>query len=121
MQAEGIESITWRRVNEAAGVDEEYVGLVRLIVDGFPTDKTLLPPNLQQYWTMKDDLYLIKNVPFKGHKILIPTDLRVQVLEELYAANQGVIGMFSNAGSRFFWPGLDAPVRQMRLQCRQSN
>ena len=121
MQAEGIESITWRRVNEAAAVDEECVGLVRLIVDGFPTDKTLLPPNLQQYWTMKDDLYVIENVPFKGHKMLIPTDLRVQVLEGLHAANQGVTGMLSNARSRFFWPGLDAAVRQIRLQCRQCN
>ena len=86
-----------------------------LIVNGFPTDKTLLPPNLQQYWTMKDDLYVIENVPFKGHKMLIPTDLRVQVLEGLHAANQGVTGMLSNARSLFFWPGLD--VLSVKYDC----
>ena len=29
--------------------------------------------------------------------------------------------MLSNARDRLFWPGLDAAVRQMRLQCRQCN
>ena len=53
--------------------------------------------------------------------MLIPHALRQQVLEGLHAANQGVTGMLTNARERLFWPGLDAAVRQMRLQCRQCN
>ena len=121
MQAGSVESITWRRVNEAAAVDEECVELVRLIVDGFPELKSSLSPSLQRYWGMKDELYVIEHVPFKGHKMLIPSALRTQVLEGLHAANQGVTGMLANARERFFWPGLDAAVRQIRLQCRQCN
>ena len=120
-QAGGIESITWRRVNEAAAIDEECVALVRLIVDGFPDERSSLPTSLRVYWGMKDELYVIENVPFKGHKMLVPSDLRTRVPEGLHAANQGVTGMLSNARERFFWPGLDAAIRQMRLQCRQCN
>ena len=29
--------------------------------------------------------------------------------------------MLANARSRFFWPGLDAQVRQLRSQCKQCN
>ena len=121
MQADGVESVTWRRVNEAASVDQECVALVRLIVDGFPTDKSSLPSDLQVYWNYRDELYVVENVPFKGHKMLIPRNLRTQVLEGLHAANQGVTGMLANARNHFFWPGLDAAIRQMRLQCRQCN
>ena len=120
-QGDNVDSVTWRRVNEAAAVDEECVALNRLIADGFPGDKGSLPENLQRYWGMQDELYTIENVPFKGKKMLIPLELRPQVLEGLHAGNQGVTGMLANARSRFFWPGLDAAVRQLRLQCRQCN
>ena len=120
-QSDNIESITWRRVNETAAVDEECVGLCRLIIDGFPEQKECLPPLLQNYWGMRDELFVVENVPFKGKKMLVPRTLRSQVLEGLHAANQGVTGMLANARDRFFWPGLDAAVRNMRAQCRQCN
>ena len=120
-QAEGIDSITWRRVQEAASMDEECVSLVRHIVDGFPASKADLPPLLQKYWSMKDDLHVIDAVPFKGRKMLIPTSLRPQVLEGLHIANQGVTGMLANACERFFWSGLGASVWQVRQQCQQCN
>ena len=120
-QGDCIESVTWRRVNEASSVDEESVALARMIADGFPETRNSLPPLLQKYWGMKDELYVIDNVPFKGKKMLIPSTLRSQALEGLHAANQGTTGMLSNARGRFFWPGLDAAIRNMRLQCRQCN
>ena len=120
-QAAGIESITWHRVNESASVNEECVSLTQVITDGFPDSKDMLPDILQKFWGMRDELYVIENVPFKGRKMLIPDDLRPMVLEGLHAGHQGTTSMLSNARSRFFWPGLDAAVRQMRKQCRQCN
>ena len=120
-QADGVESISWARVKAMASMDEECLALNQLIIDGFPNDKTQLSPDMQRYWGMRDELYIINGVPFKGKKMLVPTLLRPQILEGLHAANQGVTGMLSNARDRFFWPGLDADIRQMRLQCRQCN
>ena len=120
-QAGAIESITWEKVKEAAGLDEECLSLVLQITDGFPDQKTSLAPILQKYWGMRDDLYVVDGVPFKGRKMLIPSQLRAQVLEGLHAANQGVTGMLSNARTRFFWPGMDAAVRQLRDHCGQCN
>ena len=120
-QAENIESITWRKVVEAAAVDEECVSLVQQIIEGFPEEKSALPPILQPYWGMRNELYVMDTVPFMGHKMLIPSRLRPFVLDGLHAANQGVTGMLSNARDRFFWPGLDGAVRLVRQQCRQCN
>ncbi len=120
-QAAGIESVTWRRVNESAAVNEECVSLVQVILDGFPDSKDMLPDSLHKYWGMRNELYVIENVPFKDKKMLIPGDLRPMVLEGLHAGHQGTTSMLANARSRFFWPGLDAAVRQTRKQCRQCN
>ena len=119
--ANGIDSVTWEQVKEAASTDEECSSLTSYVVNGFPQNKADLPPLLQKYWSMKDDLHVIQSVPFKGRKMLIPSPLRARVLEGLHAANQGVTGMLANARERFFWPGLDASVRQLRQQCRQCN
>ena len=87
----------------------------------FPKSKEDLLVNIRGYWTMKDDLYLIKGVPFKGKKMLIPKTLRPTVLEGLHAAHQGVSSMVANVRERFFWLGLDATVRLQQAQCWQCN
>ena len=118
-QASGIGSVSWSRVNEMAGMDDECVALVNLISDGFPATRDDLPENLRRFWSMRDDLYVIDNVPFKSKKMLIPRNLRRPVLEGLHIGHQGVSSMLANARSRLFWPGLDAEVKQLRENCRQ--
>ena len=66
-------------------------------------------------------MYVIENVPFKDHKMLIPKKLCKIVLEGIHSAHQRINGMLANARSRFFWPGLDASIRLTRAQCRQCN
>ena len=120
-QADGVEAITWNKVVESAATDEECATLAQTIINGFPNDKSQLPEAIHPYWGMRNELYVIDGVPFKGKKMLIPKALRPFVLDGLHAANQGVTGMMSNARDRFFWPGLDAAVRLLRQQCRQCN
>ena len=114
-------SVTWKTVKEAATSDEECVLLVDCIINGFPDAREGLPPSLRCYWPMREELYVIDKVPFKGRKMLVPSALRGQVLEGLHSAHQGVTGMQANARERFFWPGLDAAIRQVRSKCRQCN
>ena len=120
-QASGINSVTWDRIKESASVDTDCVSLTNLISEGFPDEKSLLPPELQRFWGMRSELYVIDNVPFKNRKMLIPRSLRSAVLEGLHAGHQGVTGMLSNARERFFWPGMDSEVKQLREKCRQCN
>ena len=81
----------------------------------------MVPEPLRKFWGFRDELYVVDSVIFKGKKMLIPHNLRAQVLEGLYAANQGVTGMMANARDRFFWSGLDAAVNLLRQQCRKCN
>ena len=114
-------SVTWEIVKEAAVTDDECVQLTEYITNGFPAEKTELPPALRCYWPMREELYVVDKVPFKGRKMLVPSALRGRVLEGLHSAHQGTTGMLANARDRFFWPGLDAAIRQVRARCRQCN
>ena len=121
LAANSVKSITWNVVHEAAIVDEECCTLNHLISNGFPEFRGEVPPNLRYFWPMREDLYAVENVIFKGRKMLIPSKLRHDVMKGLHAAHQGVTSMLANARESFFWPGLDADIRQLRAQCRQCN
>jgi len=114
-------SISWQKVNSEAAADSECVGLKEVIEAGFPEHKSQLPEHLKYFWCMKDDIYMIDHVPFKGRKMLIPKSLRRQIVEGLHSGHQGVSSMSANARERLFWPRLDADLRQAREQCRKCN
>jgi len=85
---------------------------VEQIRNDFLQTRDRVPIELRVYWPMR--AHVVKNVPFKGHKMLIPSPLRKIVLEGLHAAHQEINGMLPKARERFFWPGLDAAIRLTR-------
>ena len=121
-QASGLpSSCDYETVNAEALHDPESCLLKELIECGFPGIKDELPANIRYFWPMREELYLIGNVIFKGKKMLIPKSLRATILEGLHAGHQGVSSMLMNARERLFWPHLDAEVRQTRMQCSACN
>ena len=122
LQSESVPgSVTWDNINNASAHDEECIKLREVIGLGFPATRDELHECIKKYFQMRDEMYVIENAIFKGRKMLIPKSLRVQVLEGLHAAHQGVASMKANARDRFFWPGLDVDLKQTRDQCQKCN
>ena len=116
-----LKAITWERIVAASATDDECRTLADLVQNGFPQSRNDLPSTARVYWPMREQLYCLEGVIIKDNKILIPRQLRAEVLESLHSAHQGVNGMLANARQRLFWPGLGASVRQTRSQCRTCN
>ena len=120
MQSENIPgSMTWQEVDTESSLDEECCKLREAVQSDFPESRSALPESLQKYFKMRENLYVIDNVVFKGKKMLIPKSLRRRVLNGLHAAHQGVSSMRAYARERLFWPGLGGEIKQIRDHCRQ--
>jgi hypothetical protein len=120
-QAESLPgTITWEMVKQESILDEECSRLRDLITQGFPKSRNDVPESLRHYYPMRDDLYIIDDVIFKGRKMLIPSKLRAATLEGLHASHQGIISIKANARDRLLWPGLD-DLKRSRDQCRHCN
>ena len=120
-QTNEINAVDWETVQTHTSCDSECSFLTNIIAQGFPATKESLPADMHIYWSMRDDLYSVDGVPFKGKKMLVPKALRPIVLEGLHSAHQGTSSMLVNARKKLFRPGLDAAVRLYRAQCRQCN
>ena len=113
-----LKAITWDRLIAATAQDEECCLLSKVISSGFPKTKNDLPDIIHHIWPTREEYYVIDRVILKGSRILIPRQLRAEVLECLYAVHQGVMGMLANARQRLFWPGLEANLHHTRAQCK---
>ena len=118
---ESLRAITWDRIVAAAAQDEECCFLSNVINSGFPKTKDDLPEIICRFWPAREEYYVINRVILKGSRILIPQQLRAEVLGCFHATHQSVNGMLANARQRWFWPGLEVNLCQTRVQCKACN
>ena len=119
--AEGVRAVTMENVKEATSKDEDLKNLARYIVEGFPEKRSELPPNLQGYWNVREDLSVFESVILYKRRIVIPKILRREVVEILHSAHQCPTGMNSRASTAVYWPGMHNDISNARDKCRQCN
>ena len=138
-----INAVTWERVLEETEKDVDLQALHKMIETIFPENKSDMPPNILEYWPVKDHLFVVDGVILKdnnpllppkmkseilplymenqGVRVLIPRVLRSEVLQSLHSAHQGVSAMNERAKVSVFWPGMTKDIQQIRATCRDCN
>lgn len=111
-----------KRIRQNATSDTEYQELLNFLSNrGFTSERRDTPPRLLEYWSMRNDIYVLKDVIFAAGKPLIPKNMRAQILSDLHIGHQGVNSMKANARQRFFWPGMHKQIAQKRMNCQRCN
>lgn len=65
-----------------------------------------------------DEFSLENDLVMRGYKLVIPTSLRKQILEELHKSHIGVVKTKSLARSYVWWPGLDRDIENFAKECK---
>ena len=105
----------------AASHDECLVDLAKYVISGFPNTKEQLPVHLHVFWNVRHDLSVLNGLVLFGSRIVIPSSLRLEVLEILQSAHQGITGMKARSRMCVYWPGINGDITNRRLQCRDCN
>ena len=102
-----------------------------------------MPPELDTFWNMRDDLYVVDGVIVKNTevvvppalrketmqsfqmgenvRVIIPPSLQSEVLLTLHATHQEVSSMNHRARATVYWPGITTDIQQARNKCRHCN
>jgi len=67
-----LQSITWDDVRMATTSNETMSKLVSLIEDGLPESRQEMPPELIDYFSLRDGLYTLDGVILYNNRIVIP-------------------------------------------------
>ena len=84
------ECISISQIQHTTAQDEHLQHLKNMIITGWLSTKDKLHSDLRPYWSYRDDLAVIDGVIMKGRQIIIPAELKQQVLNQLHPNHMGI-------------------------------
>ena len=112
------ENLKLAEVREYAANDEEYIDLKRMVKDGFPESRSLLPNSLKNYWSVREHLSIEDDLLVHGVRLVIPKRLRAAMLTRMHEAHQGITRMQARARLIHYWPGIDSDIEDYVRACQ---
>ena len=68
------------------------------------------------YWSYREEISAENGLLFKGHRLIVPVNLRKKVLQTIHEGHFGIEKMQSRTWEAVFWPGAD--VLGTALSCK---
>ena len=110
-------SVRLQDLRRHAALDEEYQHLKAIILRGFSNHKGELQESCKQYWKVCHSLTIDDNLIVYGCRLLIPRQMRREILKQLHEAHQGMVRTKQRARLTIYWPRLDNDIDNMVSQC----
>ena len=108
---------TLDRVREAAHADPDYLALTDVVLEGFPVQRTDLPPALRAYWNVRNALTVDSGLVLCGSRLVIPRAVRRDTLDQLHASHQGMERTKRRARQAVFWPNINQDINNLVSSC----
>ena len=97
--------------------DETCKLLSMYVADGWP-ERNALAGTLQQYWPYRSDLTIQHGLLMYSTRIVIPSVLRLEMLDRIHDGHQGIVKCRRRAKDSIWWPGLSRGMEDLVRQCR---
>ena len=111
----GFESSTLKRFKKTSRVVMGYV------LKGWPSEKEQVDELAREYWSFKEELSAEDGLLVKSDRIVVPSSLRAEVLDEIHGAHMGESKSLSFARDYVFWPSMTAQIKDRVSSCSICN
>jgi len=104
-------------------LDEESANLgtfntpSEVIQSGWPENKNLIEKIIKPYWYFKEDLCVIDNLLFKNKSLLIPKNLRPEMLKIVHEGHMGIERCKNSIRDLIFWPNINSDIKNIVENC----
>lgn len=80
-------------------------------------ERSQLPGPLKPYWPERNELTIQQGLLMKGNRLVIPVSMRLDVLERIHEAHQGINKCRERAKTSVWWPGLSRQLKEVVKRC----
>ena len=91
--------------------------LSETIYTGWPDDIQQLPSEVREYWSYRDELTLQNRRILKGHQVVIPEQLRRNILQQLHTSHQGIDKTKKLVRESIYWPCVNKSIENICASC----
>lgn len=106
-----------QQIRNATEQDEVSQQLSKVILQGWPDDRSQLHTVLHPYFHVRDEMSMQDGIIFKGERTLIPRSLRSEIKKAIHSSHVGIDGCLRRARECVFWPGMSADIREYISTC----
>ena len=108
---------TMNQIREENGKDPSLMALNKVVLGGWPSQKSEVPEQIRAYWDFRDEISVYDGVLFKSHQVIVPALLRPELLQKIHKAHQGADSSIRRGRESVYWPGMQAAIRQTCSSC----
>ena len=112
-----VSDVKLQQIIAAQAEDPVCTKIKEYILEGWP-DKYKIPDSLKSYWNFRGELSVVGNLILKSTRILIPSLMRLEVLDRIHQVHQGIVKCRARAKQSVWWPGLSREIQDMVQGCR---
>lgn len=116
-----LRNTTIQEIQKFTETDPDLQSLATIIKDGWPTSKDGIKPELQCYYTFREELTVQNGVIFKGERLVIPAALRTTMINKLHSSHLGIQGSLRRAREAFYWPKMNEQITDFISKCNVCN
>ena len=106
-----------QEIIEAQEDDEVCKRVKQYCLEGWP-EKHAVPDAVKPHWRERGELTVVRNLIMKGMRILILSNLRLDVLDKIHQGHLGITKCQERTKQSVWWPGLSTQVQDMVQHCR---
>lgn len=97
--------------------NEEMKLLKEFILKGWPSHKISVPEKIRSYWHVRDSLTYKSNLIFKGNSLVVPPELRKEMLHRAHFPHLGITKTLLRANEAMYWPRMVHEITDLVLRC----
>ena len=103
-------------ISSAQQEDEICMEIVNYCINGWPQKHEIKGP-LKAYETFAHDFSVKHRILMRGDRIVIPAQLRIEMLQKIHAGHQGIVKCRELARSSIWWPSMSKQIEEMVKTC----
>ena len=105
-----ISPLSLAKIKRVTENDPDLKTLRQYIQDGFPANRSDCAESVQAYFGFREELAIVNGLIVKGHRVMIPSQLRNEVLKLLHSSHMGIVETKDRARTSFFWPSINRDI-----------
>lgn len=105
-------------IRAATAGDVRLQKVIKYIELGWPAYINNTDPSVREFYPQKNELSVNDELVTRGNRIVIPEQLRNEIIDRIHDGHQGLTKCWERANTAVWWPGISSQIKQKVLSCR---
>ena len=102
---------------EATACDNDIQILMTTVLEGWPSTQAEVPAVVKPYFPFREEITAQNGLLFKSERFIVPAKLRREMMEKVHSSHLGIEGCLRRAREVFYWPRMNAEIKDYILKC----